>query len=418
MVSRKIRDKRAKAIQTLRDTGMTDEEIEKALGHSIAEEDEIIDVEVVSVEETPQSKGERTPTQAQLTASRPMGMSTDGEEEGQRCQISLPARISPESENASSARRDTGKYTEEWWANAKPEQQQRRCVRIKRNGDRCGQPAINGTTVCRSHGGTAPQIKAAAKARLEMAADRMAAQLLRLGTEAESENVQLSATNSALDRAGITKPTQVELGPMEPKPYEEIMFDAITTETREESRARRAREQGYNTYSPNYGNSAPVDQSPSNSSTHWPAAEERRTEQEQDGSAGNHPDAQSSNPPTQSNGHYADLPSRSDGDGPPHPADQGVRATEGSERTDHQFPKGSTGYDGAGAGAGQPEYRNPWQPSPDTMYTDPESGELMTADERVLYVARRMNEKAGTPPIQAELESPHRRYRAHRRSIY
>ena len=58
--------------------------------------------------------------------------------------------------------------------------------------------------------------------------------------------LQLSATNSALDRAGITKPTQVELGPMEPKPYEQIL-EGMTTETREQSRARR----GYNAYSPN-----------------------------------------------------------------------------------------------------------------------------------------------------------------------
>ena len=57
----------------------------------------------------------------------------------------------------------------------------------------------------------APQVKAAARARLENAADRMARNLLGLATEAESETVKLGATNSALDRAGLKPPAEVVL---------------------------------------------------------------------------------------------------------------------------------------------------------------------------------------------------------------
>ena len=439
MVSKKTRDKRAKAIQTLRDTGMTDAEIEKALGHSISEEDEIIDAEVVSVEETPSQ------TQPIREASAAEPMDKPG---GEECQDSLPARISGFSAATNPDERlGVKKWSDQWWALQSPETQARRCNGHKRTGERCGNFAIQGATVCRYHGGSTRHIKNAARVRLENAAERMASNLLRLGENAESETVQLSATNSALDRAGITKPTQVELGPIQPKPYEEIMFEGITTETREQSRARR----GYNAYSPNYGNSAPVDQqsagvsaghqSHSDTSQQFGAAVppgDPATEQEQDNkiqepsstsgnasytsgyAAGLDPDAQSCNPPTQSETGTQPRPtSVGRNEAATTPAEHGGERPQEPEGN-HQFPKGPTGLDGTGANTGQLVRQNPWQPSPDTEYTDPESGEPMTADEMVLYVARRMNEKAGTPPIAAELESPHKRYTAHRRrrSIY
>lgn len=47
------------------------------------------------------------------------------------------------------------------------------CTARKRNGDRCGSKAVTGATVCRMHGGSAPQVRAAAARRLEQAeADR------------------------------------------------------------------------------------------------------------------------------------------------------------------------------------------------------------------------------------------------------
>lgn len=104
-------------------------------------------------------------------------------------------------------------------------------------------PALRGAAVCRYHGGAAPHVKQAARVRLEMAADRMAANLLRLGTDASSEAVQLGATNSALDRVGISKPAEVVVSPAAPKPWEEV-FESFGTSSRAESRARRGLSEG------------------------------------------------------------------------------------------------------------------------------------------------------------------------------
>lgn len=81
-------------------------------------------------------------------------------------------------------------------------------------------------------------MKRAARQRLEEAADRMAAHLLGLAENAASEAIQLGATNSALDRAGLKAPSEVVLSQSDTKPYEQI-FDDIGTSTRAESRAAR-----------------------------------------------------------------------------------------------------------------------------------------------------------------------------------
>ena len=92
--------------------------------------------------------------------------------------------------------------------------------------------------MCRFHGVAAKHVRAAARARLDNAADRMAQQLLGLALAADSESVQLGATNSALDRVGIVKPTEVVLSQGEPKPWEEV-YEDIAGGSREESRAAR-----------------------------------------------------------------------------------------------------------------------------------------------------------------------------------
>lgn len=117
----------------------------------------------------------------------------------------------------------------------------RRCSAHTRAGTRCGAWAIRGGNVCRVHGGGAPQTIAKAKQRLELAADRMAANLLSLAIYGESEAVKLGATNSALDRAGITAKAALEVSVEQPAPYEELLANmtGVASITRAESRARR-----------------------------------------------------------------------------------------------------------------------------------------------------------------------------------
>lgn len=79
-----------------------------------------------------------------------------------------------------------------------------RCVAHKKTGARCQRPAMLGGTVCRHHGGASPHVKAAAKARLENAADRLARQLLGMAEDPNmAPAIKLAALKDALDRAGL-----------------------------------------------------------------------------------------------------------------------------------------------------------------------------------------------------------------------
>ncbi len=139
--------------------------------------------------------------------------------------------------NDLSAPKPVVKWSEQWWANAKPEVQDHRCAAHRKNGDRCKRAAINGGRVCTHHGGSAPAVKAKARQRIQDAADRMARELLGIATGAESEAVRLAAIKDALDRAGLTAPKTVDVA-IGPKPWEQI-FDDITGGSRAESRHRR-----------------------------------------------------------------------------------------------------------------------------------------------------------------------------------
>lgn len=117
------------------------------------------------------------------------------------------------------------RLSEAWWAARSPEIRARRCSAHRRNGDQCAKVAMEAQKVCGTHGGRAPQAKAKARQRLDEAADRMAHELLKIATTSESESVKLAAVRDALDRAGLKPPTQVEVGPKQPEPWEELLGD-------------------------------------------------------------------------------------------------------------------------------------------------------------------------------------------------
>ncbi|TAM64115.1 hypothetical protein [Mycobacterium sp.] len=128
-------------------------------------------------------------------------------------------------------------YSDDWWLERND---QNRCVATRKNGERCLKPANRGMTVCRTHGGAAPQVRCKAKERLELAADRMAKELLGIATDGQSEAVKLNAIRDALDRAGLGAKTEVSL---ELKPWEQLMGDiaGVATISRAEHRAQQGR---------------------------------------------------------------------------------------------------------------------------------------------------------------------------------
>src|SRR6516162_809186 len=130
------------------------------------------------------------------------------------------------------------KWSEEWWAKAKPEVRAHRCTAHRKNGDRCKRAAIQGGRVCTHHGGSAPAVKAKARQRLEDAADRMAHELLKMAVDENvSDAVKLAAIRDALDRAGLSARTAVSVA-IAPKPWEQI-FEDISRDSRAESRRQR-----------------------------------------------------------------------------------------------------------------------------------------------------------------------------------
>lgn len=78
----------------------------------------------------------------------------------------------------------------------------RRChATNKQTGERCGNWSIRGGTICKYHGGSAPQVKAKAQQRLEAAALHAAGYLVRaVDPTRDVDMVGLRAADSILDR--------------------------------------------------------------------------------------------------------------------------------------------------------------------------------------------------------------------------
>lgn len=87
------------------------------------------------------------------------------------------------------------------------------CTAHTRTGKQCGNDAMKGTHVCRMHGGSAPQVRAAAMQRLLAAADPVAAELVRLATRSDDEKIRLAACRDLLDRVAVASPKQIEIMP-------------------------------------------------------------------------------------------------------------------------------------------------------------------------------------------------------------
>lgn len=103
----------------------------------------------------------------------------------------------------------------------------RRCkAKSKRSGNQCRAYAIAGGTVCRIHGGAAPQTRAAAKARILAAADSAAAKLIEFMNSPDVPYpVRLAAARDLLDRADLTGKTTVEVSLA---PWQEVLQGLAT----------------------------------------------------------------------------------------------------------------------------------------------------------------------------------------------
>lgn len=83
---------------------------------------------------------------------------------------------------------------------APPDPKAPRCKATNRQGQPCGQPAILGGTVCRYHGGAAPQVKQKALERLMALQHPAIDRLTKLISQEEFPTVAYAASRDVLDR--------------------------------------------------------------------------------------------------------------------------------------------------------------------------------------------------------------------------
>lgn len=100
------------------------------------------------------------------------------------------------------------------------------CTATRRDGSQCTNFAINGATVCRMHGGSAPQVRRAAQVRLLMASDLAAKKLIEMIMSSKDERVVLAAVRDLLDRANLAGTQNIEVG-VTKRTFEDFIGDAI-----------------------------------------------------------------------------------------------------------------------------------------------------------------------------------------------
>ena len=89
--------------------------------------------------------------------------------------------------------------------------EQMRCTaKSKRTGLQCGRGAVPGATVCRHHGGYAPQVRLAAAERLASLVHPAIDGLTKL-LKSQSDSVKLLTAKDILDRSGHKAPERHEV---------------------------------------------------------------------------------------------------------------------------------------------------------------------------------------------------------------
>lgn len=104
------------------------------------------------------------------------------------------------------------------------------CSAHKTNGQPCKAKAIKGGTVCRVHGGSAPQVRAKAKQRLLEALDPAAAELVRIAVKGKNERDRIAAIRELFARAGFGEADRLDV-------------DLMTAESRVDMEIQRLLEQ-------------------------------------------------------------------------------------------------------------------------------------------------------------------------------
>jgi len=99
---------------------------------------------------------------------------------------------------------------------APPRKDGRRCTaKSKTSGERCKNPPIPGGTVCRIHGGGAPQVRAASARRVfeGLVAPALFQYKKIIEDDKTPPAVRLAALRDLFDRTGYKQPTEIRFMP-------------------------------------------------------------------------------------------------------------------------------------------------------------------------------------------------------------
>jgi len=89
--------------------------------------------------------------------------------------------------------------------------ERQQCKATNRQGKQCSSKAIQGATVCRLHGGAAPQVQQAARARLALLVDPALSTLHNLVTKSKVDAVKMQAVKDILDRNGFKPKDEINV---------------------------------------------------------------------------------------------------------------------------------------------------------------------------------------------------------------
>lgn len=119
-------------------------------------------------------------------------------------------------------------------------EEKRRCKAHSRTGERCKYPPVPGATVCRFHGGNAPQVRRKAALRLAELVDPAIATMAQVMVDRQARHSdRLRAAENVLDRAGVPRKVDVE----DATTSREILLDRLTA-----LREQRERGEGMDDY--------------------------------------------------------------------------------------------------------------------------------------------------------------------------
>lgn len=196
--------RRTVAIKKLRDAGLSESEIQNALA-SIREE-----LGVSGSESNERDSVENLPAVID---------SADRQGSTRHKSKTFPPKPNRDENNRSTNKENVAQYD-----SMLAENPERRCVGTNQLGEQCRNFAIKGGRVCKFHGGATRHVKDKARIRVEMASNALMGKLIEIAfDDNRPASVQLEAIKDSLNRAGLTKPNQVEVGPA--RAFDNILED-------------------------------------------------------------------------------------------------------------------------------------------------------------------------------------------------